>query len=579
MRKLYTLLISILLTASVFGQVPQKMSYQAVIRNSSDQLVTNHSVGMRISILQGSSNGTAVYVETQTPITNSNGLATLEIGGGTVVTGTFASINWSTGVYFIKTETDPAGGTSYTITGTSQLLSVPYALYSKKTENIDELMQKMQEMEDLVASQLDPPTNGLIAYYPFNGGASDESGNGYSGTILNAIPAANRFGTENSAYHFDGNSGTERYIYSNIGKHATLSFSVWFKSGTPNTMYPNILNYGSSNRLDVTLFGNHPNYISQNKTGKLSTGAVVGGGYTSFLESINKYIDNKWHHAVIMYVANDKLYLYIDNTFIGETPFTPNNPSDDLFYIGRQINDNAGSVMHETHFNGSIDDIRIYDRKLSEAEIGILYNENGYPSNIVLDIDGNSYNTVKIGTQVWMAENLKTTKYRNGDLIGTTTPATIDISGESSPKYQWATNNNESNVAAYGRLYTWYAATDSRNICPTGWHLPTVAEWTTLSSYLGGESVAGGKLKETGTTHWISPNTGATNESGFTALPGGYRDNFGTFSLFGYTGNWWSSTEYSASDANYRSLPYDFSNVRNSYYGKRGGFSVRCLHD
>ena len=110
---------------------PQNMSYQAVIRNASSALVVSHSVGMKISILQGSSSGSAVYAETQTPTTNANGLATIEIGGGTVVTGTFAGIDWSTGTYYIKTETDPAGGADYTITGTSQLLSVPYALYAK----------------------------------------------------------------------------------------------------------------------------------------------------------------------------------------------------------------------------------------------------------------------------------------------------------------------------------------------------------------------------------------------------------------------------------------------------------------
>ena len=107
------------------------MSYQAVIRNASNALVTSHAVGMQISILQGSSTGTPVYVETQTPATNANGLVTIEIGSGTPVTGTFASINWSNGPYFIKTETDPAGGTTYSITGTSQLLSVPYALFAK----------------------------------------------------------------------------------------------------------------------------------------------------------------------------------------------------------------------------------------------------------------------------------------------------------------------------------------------------------------------------------------------------------------------------------------------------------------
>jgi len=130
MKKIISICAAILMTASVFAQAPQKMSYQAVIRNSSNALVTNSAVGMRISILQTSATGTAVYVETQTPTTNANGLATLEIGGGTVISGNFASITWANGPYFIKTETDPNGGANYSITGTSQLLSVPYALYA-----------------------------------------------------------------------------------------------------------------------------------------------------------------------------------------------------------------------------------------------------------------------------------------------------------------------------------------------------------------------------------------------------------------------------------------------------------------
>ncbi len=131
MKKIIAICAAILMSASVFAQSPEKISYQAVIRNSSNALVTNSVVGMRISILQTSATGTAVYVETQTPTTNANGLASLEIGAGTVVSGTFATIDWANGPYFIKTETDPTGGTSYTITGTSQLLSVPYALYAK----------------------------------------------------------------------------------------------------------------------------------------------------------------------------------------------------------------------------------------------------------------------------------------------------------------------------------------------------------------------------------------------------------------------------------------------------------------
>lgn len=135
MRKLYTIITIILVATGVWAQSPEKMSYQTVIRNASDNLVMSQMVGMQISILQGSESGTPVYVETQTPTTNTNGLVTLEIGTG-VTSDVFSTINWANSTYFIKTETDPAGGTSYTITGTSQLLSVPYALHAKTAENI-----------------------------------------------------------------------------------------------------------------------------------------------------------------------------------------------------------------------------------------------------------------------------------------------------------------------------------------------------------------------------------------------------------------------------------------------------------
>lgn len=136
MKRLFTILATVLLTVTVFSQSPEKMSYQAVIRDGSNALIANQAVGMQISILQGSINGTAVYVETQTPTTNANGLVSIEIGAGTAVSGNFANINWANDSYFVKTETDPSGATSYTITGTSQLLSVPYALHAKTAESV-----------------------------------------------------------------------------------------------------------------------------------------------------------------------------------------------------------------------------------------------------------------------------------------------------------------------------------------------------------------------------------------------------------------------------------------------------------
>src|SRR5690554_3967123 len=136
MKKIITVCAVLLMTASVFAQAPEKMSYQAVVRDGSNALVSSTAVGMQISILQGSATGTAVYVETQTPTSNINGLVSLEIGSGTVVSGDFTTIDWANGPYFIKTETDPTGGTSYTITGTSQLLSVPYAFHAKTAETV-----------------------------------------------------------------------------------------------------------------------------------------------------------------------------------------------------------------------------------------------------------------------------------------------------------------------------------------------------------------------------------------------------------------------------------------------------------
>ena len=204
--------------------------------------------------------------------------------------------------------------------------------------------------------------------------------------------------------------------------------------------------------------------------------------------------------------------------------------------------------------------------------------------NSIKDADGNVYTSVTIGTQVWMKENLKTTKYRNGDLIGTTSPATLDISLESTYKYQWAYNGDESNVNTYGRLYNCYAVTDTRNVCPVGWHVPTDAEWTTLTTYLGGENVAGGKLKEAGFTHRQSPNEGASNSSGFTAFPSGFRDGNGTYGYIGYIANWWSSSELWRQPMFtidfFELVYYDYSFVpRYIEENKQIGFSVRCLRD
>ena len=169
--------------------------------------------------------------------------------------------------------------------------------------------------------------------------------------------------------------------------------------------------------------------------------------------------------------------------------------------------------------------------------------------------DGKVYRTVKIGEQVWMAENLA---YK-----------------PSSGNY-WAYDNKADNIAVYGYLYDWETA---KKVCPTGWHLPSDAEWTELTDYLGGEVVAAGKLKETGTTHWNSPNEGATNETGFTALPGGGYYGVGTFYDIGDGGNWWSATEFGATIAWDRNMNKDDTFVDSRGLDKELGYSVRCVRD
>ena len=197
---------------------------------------------------------------------------------------------------------------------------------------------------------------------------------------------------------------------------------------------------------------------------------------------------------------------------------------------------------------------------------------------IVTDIDGNEYGTVLIGNQVWMSENLKVTKYKDGTAIPTG-HSNSDWSNLSSGAYA-VYDDDDVNTDTYGFLYNWYAVDDSRIIAPDGWHVPTDDEWTTLTDYLGGTSVSGGKMKETGTEHWSSPNTDATNESGFTALPGGYRYFNGNYIHQGYSGYFWSSTEYNGrGSAWYRLLYYDGSDVSRSNYYKLCGFSLRCVRD
>jgi uncharacterized protein (TIGR02145 family) len=253
-----------------------------------------------------------------------------------------------------------------------------------------------------------------------------------------------------------------------------------------------------------------------------------------------------------------------------------------------QTADGGGTGNFTSNLTGLTPNTPYYVRAYATNNVGTGYgNQVSFTTlqgtgETLTDIDGNVYHIDTIGTQVWMVENLKTTKYNDGTSIPLVTSSTA-WGNLTTPGYCWYNNDATTYKSTYGAIYNWYTVHTGK-LAPTGWHIPTDAEWTTLITYLGGDLVAGGKMKSTGTIEagtglWYSPNTGATNESGFTAVPGGSRSIDGTCKFIGNNGLWWSSSELNTTNAWCLYLNYDVSSVLRYDTNKDYGFSVRCIKD
>lgn len=475
MRKLS--LLFLLQSVLVLAQVPQKMSYQSAVRNSTNQPVVNQNIGVKISI--SGAFGAVVYSETHSVSTNDNGVFSLEVGGGTPVSGVFADINWGNASNYIQSQVDLTGGTNYTLSVTKELLSVPYALYAGTTANA---------------------TNGLS-----------------NGTTKNQIMYWN--GTRWTTL----NPGTQ-------GQVLTICYGelIWTTGGICPSIPASI--------------------TALNCSSAVNNGDLIAGWKADSVNSVISYTGGNGSSTTLQYPAQT-----INST--GVTGLTASlnagnlaNGNGTLTYTITGTPATVGTANFVLNIGGQTctlsRTVTTYPVGITATTCGasnVLNSTVGYGS--MTDQEGNVYKTLKIGTQVWMAENLRTTKYNDGRALSEGTGAPIYSIGTFGTTYTGAYssyNNNTSNDCAYGKLYNTYALT--RSLCPPGWHVPTEAEWTTLITFLGGEAIAGGKMKSTGTQYWTSPNTDATNSCGFSALPGGEKQETGVYAMLGSKGNWWCGT-------------------------------------
>lgn len=413
--------------------------------------------------------------------------------------------------------------------------------------------------------------------YPTEGGSTSGSGNYPNGKSITVAATANS-GHTFSNWSENGTS---------VSTNANYTFTVSGNRSLVANFTQNAVNYTISTSSNPSVGGSTSGNGSYSNGKSLTVTATANNGYSFSYWSENGTSVSTNANYTFTVSGNRILVANFTQNVVNYTISTSSNPSaggstsgSGSYSNGQSLtvtaSSNSGYIFSYWSENGvSVSANASYTLAVS-GNRNLVANFITSPNNgkTVTDIDGNVYSTVTIGSQVWLGQNLKTTKYNDGTSIPLVTD-NYTWSTFLTPAYSWY-NNDIGNKNPYGALYNWYAINTGK-LCPLGWHVPTDAEWTALNDNLGGENIAGGKLKEVGTVHWQNPNTGATNETNFTGLPGGKRLNNGFYDIGEY-GNFWSSTEYQGFVL-YRNIINYGENTNKIGTDKQSGFSVRCLCD